>query len=113
MKFKLSEYNVVPNVEERNAFCIQLIDDYLLYNKQKITDNNKIDEIKNMFMQYKDEVIKLNKEHISNYKGGRQKILSIQYEEGNVLRINGNTPSIEMANLYSDLKNKLISIIEQ
>ncbi len=113
MKFKLMEYNVVPNVDERNAFCIQSVDDYILYNEQKITDRDKFDEIKSVLMQYRNEIVKLNSENISNYKGGRQQMLTIQYEDGEVLRVIGNTPSNEMANLYSELKNKLISIIER
>ena len=68
MNFKLIEYNVVPNISERNTFCIQLVDDYVLYNNQKIIGNEKIDKIKTVFEQYRAEITKLNGEHICNYK---------------------------------------------
>ena len=113
MTFKLSEYNVLPKVEQRDPFSIELTNGELLYNEQKVTDNTKVDLIINMFNQYKDEIARLNSTPASNYKGGRQQAIRIQYEDGKTFTVTGNTPEEEMANLYLELKNKMISIIEQ
>ena len=113
MKIKLMEYNVTPNIDDRNEFNIIVDNEFIMYENQKITDVNKINEIINLLTEYKDIVIKLNNEGISNFKGGRQKFIKIKYEDSEFLEIVGNTPSVEMSNLYSEIKEKIINIIEK
>ena len=113
MKFRLSEYNVVPDPEKRDAVEIQLVDSKLLYNGQQIEDNDKIVAISNFLMNHKDDIVSLNQEKVDNYKGGRQRVLNVQFEDTDWLWVIGNTPSEAMANLYSELRSELINIIEQ
>ena len=40
-------------------------------------------------------------------------LLRVKYEDNNVLCLIGNTPSSEMANLYSKIRNEIVEIIEQ
>ena len=112
MKFSLTEYNVSPKIEERNVFSIQLADDVLLYNGQ-IMDSNKIDLVKNLFIEYRETIVLANLEKVSSYKGGRQCNIAIKYDDGVVLNVIGNTSSINMSSLYSDIKSRLIAIIDE
>lgn len=114
MKIILKEYNVVPNMEERNELNIEIIDDRILYNNQIINGDNKLEHIINLINEYKEDIVKLNNDKIGNFKGGRQKLMNIQfYDDNRIYTIIGNTPSIESANLYNIIKEKLLSIVEE
>lgn len=113
MMFELREYNVTPKIEERNEINIALTGDGIRYNNQIISDENKIKSIVSLLENYKDDILSLNQDRLNNYKGGRQMLLRIKFEDNNVLCLIGNTPSSEMANLYSKIRNEIVEIIEQ
>ena len=79
MKIILKEYNVVPNMEERNELNIEIVDDRILYNNQIINGDNKLEHIINLINEYKEDIVKLNNDKIGNFKGGRQKLMNIQF----------------------------------
>ena len=57
MKMNLYEYNVTPNLENRNELLIKLEDSKITYNDKVISDDNIIDNVYEIF----DE---LNKEKV-------------------------------------------------
>ena len=114
MKLLLNEYNVVPNIEERKEFSIVLNEDKLLYNNQEIQDSSKVELINSLIKEYKDSIIKLQSEPIQGYKGGRQQIIKVQFDnEGIVYDILGSTSNNDSVNLYSSIKEKITSIVEK
>ena len=114
MELNIYEYNVTPNLNERDPFNIQLLDNILRINGKIIEDVKKTIAIVNLLEEYKSDIILIASERAGNYKGGRQKCLTVKFEtDGEIYRVIGNTPSQDMANLYSKIKEKMIKIIEQ
>ncbi len=114
MKIAVKEYNVVPSMEEKNEMNIVFVDNKLIYNNQEIQDENKIKSINELINKYRENIIKLNSTNIENYKGGRQEMIAIQFDDiDQIYHIIGNTPSEESSNLYNIIKDNLISIIEK
>lgn len=110
MKFSLSEYNVTPNLEERDAFSISLNDD-LKYNGQVVGDETKKAAAIEALEKYKSDIIRLSAEPAENYKGGRQKGLVVLFDgDEKKYRLIGNTDLKEMANLYNQIKTELTQI---
>ena len=113
MELKLYEYNVTSNVNEKNEFSVLLINDTLTMNGNNIEDENKIFAMKKVLEENKENIITLANGNFENYKGGRQKFLTVKFEEGGEsYRIIGNTPSHEMADFYVRIVTEITNIIE-
>ena len=112
MKFEFDEYNVVYDYKDKAGIRIIYEDGILTYDGKTINKKEVIDEICNLIESHKDEIIKLNKEEISSYRGGRQQILNVKFEDTDELQIIGNTPIKEMSLLYSKIKNEAICILD-
>ncbi len=113
MELKIYEYNVTPNVNEKNEFIVLLVNDKLTINGNNIEGENKIFAIKKLLEENKDNIIALSTEKIENYKGGSQKILTVKFEvDGETYKIIGNTPSQEMSNFYTRIVTEIINIIK-
>ena len=113
MKFKIYEYNVTPNVNEKNEFSVLLVNDTLTMNGNNIDDENKKNTIKKVLEENKENIITLATGNFENYKGGRQKLLTVKFEDdGEIYKIIGNTPSQEMADFYTRLVTEITNIIK-
>ena len=114
MKLLLREYNVTPIKEKRDSVTVQLEGDKVLYNDRVIEDKTKIDAFVSFINENKEAIVKLNEQHISNYKGGRQKAINIIFDgDEKVYNITGNTNVVESAGLYSLIKAKLGEVIKE
>jgi len=113
MELKVYEYNVTPNVEERNEFGIYLVNDTLTMNGNNVEDGNKVFAVKKVLDENKEKIIALATEKLENYKGGRQELLTVKFEDdGETYRIVGNTPSHEMADFYAKIVSEITNIIK-
>lgn len=113
MKFSLTEYNVTPNLEERNEFKIGFNGTSLFFNGEEVQDDNKVQEVLNLINSYKEQIINLDTTDIQNYKGGRQKSISIIFDDNEqTYRVYGSTPDGNSSNLYETIKNSLLEIIK-
>lgn len=111
MKFILSERNVTPDPEKRDEFSISLNDD-LKFNGQVIDDEAKKTAVIEAFEKYKPEIVRLGAERVMNSKGGRQKMLSVIYDDDETTyRLLGNTNLEEMVSLYGAIKAELSRIL--
>ena len=107
MELIIYEYNVTPNVNEKNEYSVILINDTLTINGNIIQDKNKILTIKKVLEENKEDIIALANEKAENYKGGRQKSLTVKFDDNEKLySIIGNTPSKEMETLYTRITNE-------
>lgn len=113
MKLELREYNVTPKIEERNDFYISVSSDNIKYNKDVLLDKEIIEKIFSLLKKYKEKVLNLTNEVAHNYKGGRQQIITIQYDDGKMFHLIGNTPNKEIADFYLKLKEEVLKIINK
>ena len=114
MELRIFEYNVTPNVEERNEFGIYLVNDTLTMNGNNVDDENKVFAVKEVLKENKESIITLATGKIENYKGGRQKNLTVKFDvDGETYRIIGNTPSQEMANFYTKIVTDITNIVSK
>lgn len=114
MELKIYEYNVTPNINERNEFGILLVNDTLTMNGNETNDESKIVVIKKLLEDNKENIIKLAAENPGNYKGGRQKNLAVKFDEdGETFIITGNTPSQETSDFYTKIVTEITNLIER
>ena len=113
MKLELREYNVTPKIEERNDFYISVSSDNIKYNKDVLLDKEIIEKIFSLLKKYKEKILNLTNEVTHNYKGGRQQIITIQYDDGKMFHLIGNTPNKEIADFYLKLKEEILKIINK
>lgn len=114
MNLSIHEYNVTPDINEKNKFSIQINNNIITYNDIKIENNEILDKINEILLSYKETLLILKNIHHSNYKGGRQKQLSIYCEDicNEKITLIGNTSNTEIAEFYNTFKNKIISLLE-
>lgn len=110
----LHEYNVTPDVNKRNELIIKVEDNSITYNDINDENDYLANKIKEMLISYKDTLLHAKDIKFDNSKGGRQKQLSIYCEEicAEKIVLAGNTNNEEIAKLYDEIKNKLISLLE-
>ena len=114
MELIVYEYNVSPNVAARNEFSIRLVNDELTINGKKIEDEKKVFSVKKVLEENKEEIITLAAKRASNYKGGRQKYLTVKYEDdGEKYMIVGNNSLNEVADFYTRIVNEIANIIKR
>ena len=113
MKLELREYNVTPDIEKRNDFYIRVEDEKIKYNRDVILDKEKISRIFSLLRNYKEDIIKITSEITHNSKGGRQQMMTIQYEDEKPFYLIGNTNREEMSNFYFKLEKEIIDIIKK
>ena len=88
MELNVYEYNVTPNVDEKNEFRILLANDTLTVNGNNVEDENKVLNVKKLLEENKESIIALANGRIENYKGGRQKNLAVKFDnDGETFRI--------------------------
>lgn len=113
MELKVYEYNVTPSTTDKNEFSIILVNDTLTMNGNKVEDENKVFTIKKILEEHKENIITLSTGRFENYKGDRQKLLTVKFEvDGEIYRIIGNTPSHEMVDFYNRIVTEITNIIE-
>ena len=114
MELRIFEYNVTPNVNEKNEFVILLANDTLVMNGNDMNDESKVVAIKKMLEDNKENIIRLASENAENYKGGRQKNLTVKFDEdGEAFIITGNTPSQEIADFYTKIVTDITNIVSK
>lgn len=84
----------------------------IFYKNKQINDEVKYKKIIDLIENNINNIIKLNIENITSYKGGLQEIITIQIDNENYTLI-GNTDNQEMKQLYSLIKSKILDIMEQ
>ena len=112
MKIYLYEYNITPNIENRNILLINVEEEKVTYNDKIIEDDSLIEELNEIIDNYKESLLKFNEIPHTNYKGGRQRSLKVNVD-GNVIALIGNTDNNEIANFYNEFKEKIITVIEK
>ena len=113
MKLSIYEHNVTPDTSKMNEYKMVLLNNMLKINGDVIEDKDKIIAVEELLENNKEDIIRLASARVYNSKGGRQKMLSIIFEEdGEIYRIIGNSSLQEMNDLYSRIKNEIEKIIE-
>ena len=95
-----------------NHFLPDIKPHTIFYGNKTINDENKYNEIVKIIESNIEIIKKLNLENISSFKGGLQQQITIKLENNSYLVI-GNTDNQEMKQLYIDLKEKILKIINQ
>ena len=114
MELRIFEYNVTPNVNEKNEFVILLANDTLVMNGNEMNDESKVVAIKKMLEDNKENITRLAVENSENYKGGRQKNLTVKFDnDGENFRIIGNTPSQETSDFYTKIVTDITNIVSK
>ena len=114
MELRIFEHNVTPNANEKNEFVILLSNDTLVVNGNEMNDETKVDAIKNVLEDNKENIIRLAAENAENYKGGRQKNLAVKFDnDGETFRIMGNTPSQEVSDFYTKIVTDITNIVSK
>ena len=114
MELNVYEYNVTPNVDEKNEFTILLANDTLTVNGNNDEDENKVLNVKKLLEDNKENIIRLAAENAENYKGGRQKNLAVKFDnDGETFRIIGNTPSQEISDFYTKIVTDITNIVSK
>lgn len=111
----LHEYNVVPDMDKKDELILKVEDNKIIYNNLIIENMEKVNEMNKLLLSYKDTLLHLKDIKYSNSKGGRQKQLSIHCDSicCEKIVLLGNTNNEEIANFYSEFKNKVISLLEK
>lgn len=112
MKMSLYEYNVTPNIENRNILLINVENDKVVYKDVTIEDNDLIYELKEFIAKNRESLLKYNEIEHSNFKGGRQRILTLNIDDTEIKLI-GNTDNNDIADFYNNFKEELINIIDK
>lgn len=113
MIFKIYEYNVTPNVNQKDVVSIYLENDKMNMNGQNIEDVNKINSIKKILEDNKERIIAAASQRQYNSKGGRQKMITVKFDEnGESYGIIGNGSSKENNDFYTKIVNDVIKIIK-
>lgn len=100
LSIELYSKHFLPTVEPHTIF----------YENKKINDENIYNGIIKIVNDNIDIIKKLNLENINSYKGGLQEIISIQLDDNNYSVI-GNTDNQKMKQLYSNMKEQIIHIL--
>lgn len=110
----LHEYNVTPDVNKKEELIIKVENGTIMYNGINNESDYMLDEIKKMLISYKNDLLQVKDIKCSNYKGGRQKQLKIHCKEvcDDEINLLGNTNNEDIAKLYGEIRNKLISLLE-
>ena len=108
----IREYNAIRNDMDSSLMSIGIYEDKRLYNGQEVIDLKKIERVFKLIEQNMDKIKTISEKKVHNSKGGRQKMISITYEENNYYII-GNTNDVESKKLYEDIFKDVISIIEE
>ena len=115
MRLVLREYNVTPIKEKRDEVCVELKDNKVtVYTDNRVVeDSSKIDPFIEFINGIKEDVIKLNEERVSSYKGGRHENINIQFDgDERIYLVIGCTPSEESAKMYKLIREKLGEVIK-
>ena len=112
MKIYLYEYNVTPNIENRNILLINVEDDKVTFNDKVIENSKLIEELEEIVANNKNSLLAYNEIPHTNFKGGRQRNLKVNVDDIEVKLI-GNTENNEIANFYNDFKEQIITAIEK
>lgn len=115
MKIVLNEYNVTPDIDDRNQVFVKIEDDKIVYGNKIYYNAEMIQRINNLLFSYKESILRIKDVKHSNYKGGRQQILKIHFKEiyDKPIIIFGNTDNEEVSNFYNKLKNEIMSVLEK
>ena len=113
-EIKIDEYNVAYNTKDRDEFNLLITDNYIRKNSEEIKEGleNKINEIKDIISKKLKEIELVANSKQMAYKGGRQKRMNIEIN-GKTYTILGNNPNTEIAQLYSDIKEEILKIINK
>lgn len=108
---KIMEYTVSKDNSESTTYLIT--NTQIQINGEEIKDDlrNKISKIRNILISKAKEIETISNSVQSNYKGGRQKTMNIEFNEKKY-RIIGNTSNEEAAKLYNEITDKIQKIIE-
>lgn len=109
----LHEYNVTPDTNKRNELVIKIDNDAIIYDGINKSSEELLDQVKQLLNSHKDALLQSKNIKCSNHKGGRQQQLTIRYDKicDNPIVLIGNTDNAEIATLYNELKDQLISIL--
>lgn len=109
---KISEYNV--SIYDRDPVSYIIKNDQIVINGEEIKGDvtDKINRIKNIINSKKEEIETICSSRQSNYKGGRQQLLSIKLNEKKYIIV-GNTDNKDGVQLYSDIKEAIKKIINE
>ena len=109
---KLSEFNVSFRAESRRPLHIAISDDKMhvtnYFSENNFEGNLKIAE--KLILDNLEEIQAVSQLNIQNYKGGRQKLITIKYKE-NMYQIIGNTNNERSRNLYNKLKDVIVTLV--
>ena len=108
----IREYNAIRNAMDSSLLSIGIYEDKILYNGQEIIDLKKIERVFKLIEQNMEKIRTISGKKVHNSKGGRQKMISITYEDNNYYII-GNTNDVESKKLYEDIFKDVINILEE
>ena len=108
---KLSEYNVAFHAESRRPLHIAISDDEMHVTNYSSKNNYKENLVvaEKLILDNLEEIQTVSQLNVQNYKGGRQKLITIKYKE-NMYQIIGNTNNERSRNLYNKLKDVLVNL---
>lgn len=112
MKLCIYEYNITPNVENRNELLINVEEDKVTYNDKVIENGELIAELNQIVENNKPTLLDFNEIQHSNYKGGRQRSLKVEVD-GVSIKLIGNTDNNQIANFYNDFKEEIINVVSK
>ena len=108
---KIREYTVSKDNSESTTYLIT--NTQIQINGEEIKEDltNKISKIKNILSSKVNEIETISNSVQSNYKGGIQKTMDIEFNEKKY-RIIGNTSNEEATKLYINIKEEIQKIID-
>lgn len=108
----IREYNAIRNAMDSSLLSIGIYEEKILYNGQEIIDLKKIEKVFKLIEQNMERIRTISEKKVHNSKGGRQKMISITYEDNNYYII-GNTNDVESKQLYENIFKDVINILEE
>lgn len=94
-----------------NHFLPSIKPHTIFYNNVKINDENKYKKIIEIIESNINRIKELDNENSNSSKGGLQEEINIQFNQDNYT-IFGNTDNHKMKQLYKDIKENIVNIIE-
>ena len=105
MNLILHEYNVTPDVTQRNEVSVQIAGGTVLYNGKRAQSAEFAKDVEKLITSAQKPLMQCKGLQPASTKSGRQKMLAIT--------IFGNTDNQEVAAFYNELTRRVIAVVEK
>lgn len=115
MNLILHEYNVTPDVTQRNEVSVQIAGGTVLYNGKRAQSAEFAKDVEKLITSAQKPLMQCKGLQPASTKSGRQKMLAVTWDQlgKDTITIFGNTDNQEISAFYNELTRRVIAVVEK